>query len=402
VKVLQLSYSRSGGAGAVARNLSSSLNELGVKSDFEFILSRDLWSEPLLSVGSTIGAATDEYIVKKTKFSNPISIYREKFDSGHEVEYADYDLVNLHWTPGFIRLKKIDEIIRSGIPVVWTLHDMWAFTSVCHFSGDCMNFKTGCIKCPAVRSGFQSPVASFFEEKLKFFGGLSDNLSFVAPSSWLGLMAKESKLIGSKRIDVIANPVPEPELSNYSKERVRERLGIPRDNFVIAFIAANLDDRRKGLDPVIRSIDSVVAQFLSRGITLLLIGKGQIRSSGNYQVINAGYMSSSELYNSIAASDISINFSSEENLSMAIIESLAVGTPVIGTDSGGNSEIIDNNSNGFLVQSPEELARKIRELLENPLALAEFSTAAITSYRSKFTEKGVARQYLDLYLERTN
>ena len=45
------------------------------------------------------------------------------------------DIINLHWIRG--GYFPIEAIAKFNKPVVWTLHDMWAFTGGCHYSGEC-------------------------------------------------------------------------------------------------------------------------------------------------------------------------------------------------------------------------------------------------------------------------
>ena len=66
-------------------------------------------------------------------------------------------------------------------------------------------------------------------------------------------------------------------------------------------------------------------------------------------------------------SDIGILCSNEEGLSNALIEYISYKLPVLATDVGGNSEIVKNNFNGFLVEknNPELFAKKLEELINN-------------------------------------
>jgi glycosyltransferase involved in cell wall biosynthesis len=58
------------------------------------------------------------------------------------------DIIHLHWVNfGFLSIDNIEKLLKLGKPVVWTLHDMWAFTGGCHHSGDCENFQTNCGSC---------------------------------------------------------------------------------------------------------------------------------------------------------------------------------------------------------------------------------------------------------------
>ena len=55
-------------------------------------------------------------------------------------EFRQADVIHLHWiNQGMLSLKDIQRILASGKPVVWTMHDMWPFTGICHYSGECEN-----------------------------------------------------------------------------------------------------------------------------------------------------------------------------------------------------------------------------------------------------------------------
>ena len=74
-------------------------------------------------------------------------------------DFEEADIIHLHWiNQGFLSLKGIAKILRSGKPVVWTLHDMWAFTGICHYNGDCDRYKDCCGKCPVLYGGGSSTI----------------------------------------------------------------------------------------------------------------------------------------------------------------------------------------------------------------------------------------------------
>ena len=63
-------------------------------------------------------------------------------------EFREADVIHLHWVnQGFLSLKSIRKILHSGKRVVWTLHDHWPVTAVCHHSVDCSEFERGCQNC---------------------------------------------------------------------------------------------------------------------------------------------------------------------------------------------------------------------------------------------------------------
>ena len=69
-------------------------------------------------------------------------------------ELSQADVIHLHWiNQGMLSLKDIRRIIESGKPIVWTMHDMWPFTGICHYAGDCDKYTTHCENCPILYKG---------------------------------------------------------------------------------------------------------------------------------------------------------------------------------------------------------------------------------------------------------
>jgi hypothetical protein len=63
-------------------------------------------------------------------------------------EFQQADIIHLHWVnQGMLSLKNIRKILASGKPVVWTLHDMWPCTAVCHHAQLCDGFTKDCSQC---------------------------------------------------------------------------------------------------------------------------------------------------------------------------------------------------------------------------------------------------------------
>ena len=81
--------------------------------------------------------------------------------------------------------------------------------------------------------------------------------------------------------------------------------------------------------------------------------------------------------------------------SRAALDALAMGIPVIGTDSPALTPLIDNGVNGSIVKNEAELKKKITELLENPDRLAQLASRAAASVK-KFNITNIADQYKSL------
>ena len=66
------------------------------------------------------------------------------------IEAIDPDIVHLHWIGG--GMIHIEDLKRIKRPIVWSLHDMWAFTGGCHYDEGCGKYKSGCCSCPVLGS----------------------------------------------------------------------------------------------------------------------------------------------------------------------------------------------------------------------------------------------------------
>jgi glycosyltransferase involved in cell wall biosynthesis len=106
-----------------------------------------------------------------------------------------------------------------------------------------------------------------------------------------------------------------------------------------------------------------------------------------------------DLYSAV---DIAVVPSSQENLSNAIMESMACGTPVVGFNIGGNGngngDLIDHQQNGYLANPFDtgDLAKGI-EVILNSKKYTEFCQSARNKVLREFDSRIVANQHIDLY-----
>jgi glycosyltransferase involved in cell wall biosynthesis len=96
--------------------------------------------------------------------------------------------------------------------------------------------------------------------------------------------------------------------------------------------------------------------------------------------------------------DVYLNTSLSEGLSIAIIEAMASGLPVIATDVGGNPEVVENGVNGFLVPSrnPQALAERIKYLYQYPEMLNMLAKNSRERAEKLFSGLCMKRSYLEL------
>ena len=69
-------------------------------------------------------------------------------------EFQEADIIHLHWiNQGMLSLGDIKRILESGKPVVWTMHDMWPCTGICHHARTCVKFQSECTHCQYLIGG---------------------------------------------------------------------------------------------------------------------------------------------------------------------------------------------------------------------------------------------------------
>jgi glycosyltransferase involved in cell wall biosynthesis len=399
VKIVHFSFSRNGGAGAVANTLSQSLRSLGQDSHFEYVTETNLRQNPYRHPSLTLAAGLDEYLVKSKSFENQVSVFRAALGTHSLEKFRDADVVHLHWIPGQISLQHLVRISKQAKSVVWTLHDMWPLTGGCHYAGSCLGFQTDCSDCPAVKGVFQKSIQSQLSSKSQLANSLSEKIKIVAPSNWLAKLAKSSTIFGHNQISVIPNPVsPNTSTQSMNRDASRAQLGLGSQSFVVGFSAANLHDKRKGLEQLLNELEIIAREGLNFELELLLLGdsKAEIKCPG-VKVTQTGLVPSGQVAASLIAIDVLVNFSQEENLSMSLIEALSAGVPVLALDSGGNSDVVQDGKTGYLLGKSSDLRARLRELATDRSRITSFAKAAQEDFHSRFRADKVANRYLELY-----
>lgn len=285
-------------------------------------------------LGTRIFDNTGFYSVKATK------------DFLKWVEEYDPDIIHLHNIHGYyINIKLLFEYLKkSGKPIVWTLHDCWAFTGHCaHYTfAGCGKWKTGCSKCPIKKEYPSSFVIDNSKRNYKIkkdlFGGLKD-LYLVTPSEWLKNEVKQS-FLKEYPVKVFNNGI-NLETFKPIKNKFRQQYNL--ENKFILLGVANIWSKRKGIDDFIN-----LSTVLDKKYQIVLVGDiRDVKLPDN--IIHIPHTNNiQELAEIYADADVFVNPTYEDNFPTTNLESLACGTPVITYKVGGSPEAIDEN-NGCIV-----------------------------------------------------
>lgn len=320
----------------------------------------------------------------------------------HHPLIADTDIIHLHWTNfGFLSIDNLKELALSGKPIVWTLHDMWAFTGGCHYAGTCDHFKNQCGDCYFLRKPHPDDLShAVWLKKLALLAG-KPNITFITCSNWLAGEAKKSALLNGFRIEAIPNPIDTNVYTPQDKLAARKKHGIGADVKLILFGAANITDRRKGLSYLIEALNILKKDYPADQVGIAIFGKNKHFDVAllPFRVHHLGLITAqTELVEIYSMADVTVSPSVEDNLPNIIMESMACGTPVAAFNTGGIPDMIDHQQNGYLAQfkSGEDLAKGIHYILF--LAAAdEMSAAARHKVLADFSNEKVAAQYINVY-----
>lgn len=380
MKIEIVSFSRSGGAGAVASALENGLLGIGHEVNRQSKIDTTLRDQPLTSPSMTIRAATDSYLVKKSSWPSLFSHYRD-FTFRNTLVNHDYDSAILSWPLGMLGEKDLEGLADK--PVLWRMPDMYPFTGGCHYAGDCNGFETDCSECPAVNGIFKNRVQESLSRKTEIYARLR-KLHFVAPSDWMRDQFAISPLAQKFGVSTIVNPISQPFLENQAPKTMVEGQKIR-----LGFAAANLDDPTKGY--------AEVREFLMKmcregTITLDLAGEASHKFLKTNSYANfwgrQGTLGMRDFYDSIDILLIPSNF---EALGLVSIEAQSRGTPVIVREVGGLSSTVTHGG-GWVYKDSKELESIIKN------AGRDYSQKSIQGVnQSKLhSEKEVAGKYSDL------
>ncbi|MBO4719650.1 MAG: glycosyltransferase family 4 protein [Prevotella sp.] len=395
---------RTGGAAVAANRLMKALINHGVKAK---MLVRDKESDALTVVGLPKSPMLHWQflwerlvIFVRCRFSRKHLFEIDLANTGSDItrlpEFQEADVIHLHWiNQGMLSLGSIRKILQSGKPVVWTMHDIWPATAICHLTLGCRSFTTACKSCRLLPGG-SSLARGVWRKKQRLLE--EGNIHFVACSHWLEQEAKSSALLKGQKVTCIPNPIDTHIYKKGNKEEARQRLGLPLDKKLILFASQRVTNENKGMSYLVEACRLTKCQTLCE-VVILGGHAEEVVDQLPMKAHPLGYVNDEQrivdVYN---AADVFVLPSLSENLPNTIMEAMACGVPCVAFKVGGIPEEIDHLRNGYVAayRDAADLAKGIDWVLQE----ADYDTLsqnAVHKVAQNYSQQSVAFKYLDVY-----
>ncbi|NLO70342.1 MAG: glycosyltransferase [Porphyromonadaceae bacterium] len=333
--------------------IAEGIGEIAINNGWESYIAYGRNEGNSLSTKIRIGNSFDIYthilktrILDRHGFASKRST--EKFISF--VNEIKPDIIHLHNLHGYyINIEILFHFLsKINTPVVWTLHDCWAFTGHCAYFDyiNCQKWQTHCKDCPQKKDYPSSCIIdnsfSNFKTKKQIFTRV-EKLTIVPVSDWLSNLTAQSFLKNKKK-QVIKNGIDTNIFKPSKNNLIRKKLCL--ENKFILLGVASVWDRRKGLNDYIS-----LSKYLEANDVIVLVGLNtfQIKNLPENIIGIERTENINELVDLYSSADLYLNLSWEDNFPTTNLESLACGTPVLTYNTGGSPEAISHDT-GFIVK----------------------------------------------------
>lgn len=306
------------------------------------------------------------------------------------VKEFDPDVIHLHNLHGYyINIEVLFDYLKEAEkPVVWTLHDCWAFTGHCTNLIGCDKWKTGCVKCTKFRNyprSFWDGSKRNFAKKKQLISAV-ENMTVITPSNWLAELTKQS-FLGKFPVEVINNGIDvnifKPTIGDF-----RNKYGLENKKIVLGVASAWSDS--KGLCDFIK-----LADILDDNYKIVLVGltEAQIKDIPDSIIGIAKTNSTTELAEIYTAADVFLNLTYNDNYPTVNLEAQACGTPVITYRTGGSPEALDESWG--LIFAPGDISSVSKALMS--MKNKAYYTEKCIEHSRAFDKKRMCDNYIDLY-----
>ena len=310
------------------------------------------------------------------------------------------DAIFVNWVnQATVSLKEMQRICNMGKPVIWTMHDLWCMTGICHHPYSCDHYTGECGNCRYLGSKAAPDDLShrIWLRKKKLYD--NTDIKFVAVSNWVKQCALRSSLLCDKDIGVIHNAFPSDMFRTTSDLPFTSET---RSKFkrIIALGAAKLDDPVKGLPIAIEALNILMdeAPEVGAGTVAVFFGKcdrADLFDKLRFPHIACGSITDhTALHQFLVQTDVILSTSYYETLGGTLIEGMSAGATPVSFGNGGQADIIDHKVTGYIAEYGN--ARDIAEGIKWALSAKLDREKQHEIIRQRFNATEIARKYLEL------
>lgn len=382
MKVLQINIFGNLSTGKIAVDLYRVLTAAGHEGKVAYARGNIEAGVPSITIGNRMDVYLHGVLTRLTD--------RAGFYSGQatrrlleEIRVYDPDIIHLHNLHGYyLNIELLFEYLREwDRPVVWTLHDCWAFTGhCCHYSvARCDKWKNGCENCPQKSSYPASYVDNSkvnYRKKQELFTSLP-KLHLVAVSKWLKKQVEQSYL-QNLPCEVIYNGIDRQRFRPMKSDFRRKH---DLENCFLILGVASTWSVHKGLEDFIRLSDMLEADCR---IVLVGINSRQKKRLPDKIIALERTNSAEELAQIYSSADVFFNASREETFGLPTVEAIACHTPAIVYGATALPEVI-TAENGIVIKTGDvEAVKSAIEAIrkgERKFAFGDFQYDKYTQYQ---------------------
>jgi glycosyltransferase involved in cell wall biosynthesis len=411
MKILHISYSDSGGGAArAAYRIHRALIDAGLVSRMwvQRKLSDDWTVEGrhgpghrvIVSARGVLGAYPASFLPTTSTAPHSFNMLPSRW--AQAINRSDADVVNLHWVNA--EMMSIEDIGRIRKPLVWTLHDMWAFCGGEHLASDGPEVRW--------RHGYNSA-----DGPVRYRGVDMDRwtwerkrrawrkpMHIVCPSNWLARCARDSTLMHEWSVSAVPHTLDLGVFKPQDRGFCRAALNLPADRRIVLFGAnACRDDPNKGYDLLLGGLRHLAAASArAQQILCVIFGQSEPYPPSELPVSTRwmGFLHDDvTLALLYASADVMVVPSRQENFVQTGMEAQACGCPVVAFDSTGNRDVVQHLATGYLAKpfEVEDLARGIAYVLGDHARGIELGNAARERAERLWSPSTVIPQYLKVY-----
>ena len=317
-----------------------------------------------------------------------------------QIEEIHPDVIHLHNIHGYFINYEIlfDYLAKSGIPVVWTLHDCWTFTGHCsHFAlAGCYQWRDGeCDHCKyktSYPSSFvlNSAHRNFLAKKKAFTS--PKNVTIVPVSHWLEGLVKQS-FLGCHQVKTINNGINiHTFMPKENRAEVRKKLGVKQPFMLIG--VASVWGESKGINDFVKLRSELPLDEYA--IVLVGVDDKLAKTLPHDIVIVKRTNSVDELADIYSAADVFVNPTWQDSFPTTNLESMSCGTPVVTYRTGGSPEAVSADTGMVINQGDiSALASAVEKICHE--GKEHYSAACRQRAIQYFNKEDRYRDYIDVY-----